>query len=299
MAGALKDKVTVVTGSGQGIGRAIAIAMSREGARVVVNDVISELADKSVKEIVDSGGEAMAFWGDVSRFEVAQKMIKTTLATFGRIDVLINNAGVVGPSWVWDMTEENWDRVIGVSLKGAFNCIRNACNLMKDQRWGRIISATSTSALGSLETCAYAAAKAGVVGLTHALARELGPYGITCNAYAPNAGTQMTLSEDAKIRFKRRYESGVYSKQKYDQMLNPPIPDTIAPLIVYLCTDEAADINGQVFRVDGNRIALFSPPLENNSIHKETGVWTFEELKEIVPKTVLNGYKNPAPRTEK
>ena len=299
MANALKGKVAVVTGSGQGIGRMIALAMGREGARVVVNDVIPELADKVVKEIVDSGGQATGFLGDVSRFEVAQKMIRTTIGTFGRVDMLINNAGVVGPSWIWDMTEENWDRVIGVSLKGAFNCVRSACGLMKDQRWGRIISATSTSALGSLETCAYAAAKAGVVGLTHALARELGPYGITCNAYAPTAGTQMTLSEDAKTRFKRRYESGVYSREKYEQMLHPPMPESIAPLIVYLSTDEASDINGQVFRIDGNRIALFSAPLESNSVHKETGLWTLEELKEVVPKAVLKGYKNPAPRTEK
>jgi 3-oxoacyl-[acyl-carrier protein] reductase len=299
MASVLKDKVAVVTGSGQGIGRAIVLAMSREGARVVVNDVIPELADKVVKEIVDSGGQATVFLGDVSRFEVAEKMIRATLDAFGRVDVLINNAGVVGPSWIWDMTEETWDRVIGVSLKGAFNCVRSACNLMKDQRWGRIISATSTSALGSLETCAYAAAKAGIVGLTHALARELGSYGITCNAYAPSAGTQMTLSKDAKNRFRRRYELGVYSKQKYDQMLNPPVPDSIAPLIVYLSTDEASDINGQIFRIDGNRIALFSTPLETNPIHKGTGIWTLEELKEVVPKALLKGYKNPAPRTEK
>lgn len=295
MADALKGKVALVTGSGQGIGRGIALAMAREGARVVVSDIIGELTEKVAKEVRGAGGKAMAFPGDISRFEVTREMIKATVDTFGRIDILVNNAGIVGPSWVWDMTEENWDKVIGVSLKGAFNCIRNACSLMRDQRWGRIISVTSTSALGSLETCAYAAAKAGVVGLTNALARELGPYGITCNAYAPTAGTQMTLSEDARGRFKKRYESGVYSKQKYEQMLNPPIPDTIAPLIVYLSTDEASDINGQVFRIDGNRIALFSTPLEGNSIHKETGLWTLEELKEVVPNTVLKGYRNPAP----
>jgi 3-oxoacyl-[acyl-carrier protein] reductase len=299
MVGALKDKVAVVTGSGQGIGRAIALAMSRESARIVVNDVIPDLTDKVAKEIVDSGGQATVFVGDISRFEVAQRMIRATLDAFGRIDVLINNAGVVGPNWIWDMTEENWDRVIGVSLKGAFNCVRSACGPMKDQGWGRIISATSTSALGCLETCAYAAAKAGIVGLTNALARELGPYGITSNAYAPTAGTQMTLSEGAKNRFKRRYESGVYTKQKYDQMLNPPIPESITPLIVYLSTDEASDINGQIFRIDGNRIALFSAPLETNPIHKETGLWTLEELKEVVPKALLKGCKNPAPRTEK
>ncbi|RJQ59913.1 MAG: SDR family oxidoreductase [Desulfobacteraceae bacterium] len=296
MTGVLKDKAAVVTGSGQGIGRAIALAMSREGARVVVNDVIPEMADQVAREIVDSGGQAEAFPGDISRFDTAQKMIGAALEGFGRVDVLINNAGVVGPSWIWDMTEDNWDRVIGVSLKGAFNCVFSAGKLMKEQGWGRIISATSTSALGSLETCAYAAAKAGVMGLTHALARELGPYGITCNAYAPTAGTQMTLSEGAKNRFRKRYEAGVYSKQKYDQMLNPPVPDSIAPLIVYLSTDEASDINGQIFRIDGNRIALFSAPLENNPIHKETGLWTFKELKEIVPKELMKGYQNPAPR---
>ena len=295
----LKDKVAVVTGSGQGIGRGVGLAMAREGARVVVSDIIRELAEKVAQEIAGRGGKAMAFPGDISRFEVARELMKATVDTFGRIDILVNNAGIVGPSSIWDMTEGNWDGVIGVSLKGAFNCVRSVCNLMKDQRWGRIISATSTSALGSLETCAYAAAKAGIVGLTHALARELGPYGITCNAYAPTAGTQMTLSEGAKNRFKRRYESGVYSKQKYDQLLNPPVPESIAPLIVYLSTEEASDINGQVFRIDGNRIALFSTPLENNPIRKETGLWTLEELMDVVQKVVLKGYKNPAPQVEK
>jgi 3-oxoacyl-[acyl-carrier protein] reductase len=299
MGSGLKDRVAVVTGSGQGIGRAIALAMSREGASVVVNDVIPELTDKVVKEIVNSGGQAKVFVGDISRFDVAQRMIRATLDAFGRVDVLINNAGVVGPSWIWDMTEETWDRVIGVSLKGAFNCVRSACGPMKDQGWGRLISATSASALGSLETSAYAAAKAGIVGLTHALARELGPYGITCNAYAPTAGTQMTLSDGAKSRFKRRYESGVYSKERYDKILNPPVPESIAPLIVYLSTEDASDINGQIFRIDGNRIALFSSPLETNPVQKTTDFWTLEELKEVVPKALVKGYKNPAPRTEK
>lgn len=161
---------------------------------------------------------------------------------------------------------------------------------------GRIISASSTSAFGALETAHYCTAKAGVMGLTKAAARELGPYGITCNAYCPTAGTQMTLSDDAKARFRTRFEAGVYSQEKYESLINPPHPDTVAPLIVYLSTDEAAHVNGQVFRIHGNRIAIFPDPVETNLIYKERAIWTLEELADKVPEVVLRGYDNPAPR---
>jgi len=293
----LKGRVAIVTGSGQGIGRAIAIAMAKEGAMVVTNDYEPGIAESVAKEIVDGGGQAIAFVGDITDYGVSRRLAQTAVDSFGRLDILVNNAGIVGPGWFWDMTEETWDRVVAVSLKGSFNCSRHACNIMKEQGWGRIISASSNSAFGALETAAYCAAKAGVTGLTRALARELGPYGITCNAYAPSAGTRLTLSDDVKERFRKRYEAGVYTKERYENIINPSTPEIIAPLIVYLSTDEAADINGQLFRIDGNRVALFSESLEVNSIDKKEGLWTIDELVEMVPKVVLKGYNNPAPAT--
>ncbi|MCK4822084.1 SDR family NAD(P)-dependent oxidoreductase, partial [bacterium] len=294
MGNRLEEKVALLTGSGQGIGKAIAMAMAKEGARVVINDCEPGIAESAAKEIVDMGGTAVPFVGDISQFDVTQKLIQTTVDNFGQLDILVNNAGIIRASWLWDMTEETWDSVIGVSLKGYFNCIRQACILMKEQRWGRIISASSTSAFGALETAHVCAAKAGVMGLTKAAARELGPYGITCNAYCPTAGTQMTLKHDAKARFTRRYEAGVYTKEKYDSLINPPDPETVPPLIAYLSTNAAAHINGQVFRINGNRIAILPDPIETNRINKEQGLWTIEELEDLVPKIVLQGYKNPA-----
>ena len=138
-------------------------------------------------------------------------------------------------------------------------------------------------------------AKAGIVGLTRAVAREVGRYGITCNAYAPTAATRFTLSDEIVAGFKKRYEAGLMTKKRYEELTNPPKPETVGPFIVYLCTDEAADINGQVFDVTGGNIALYSEPVKKASINKKEGLWTVQELIELVPGELLEDYKNPAP----
>lgn len=299
MANILRDRVAVVTGSGQGIGRAIAKAMAKEGAMVVTNNrwpgTPGGDAETTAKEIIDTGGQAVAFFGDVSRFEVAQKLIQTAVDNFGGLDILVNNAGALERKMVWDMTEEDWDRSVGSSLKGSFNCIRHALGIMIEQRWGRIINTTSRAWLGALGMCHHSAAKAGIVALTRSVALEIGKYGVTCNAYAPNAATRLFTSEEAKAWRKKRYEAGLYTKEEYEKLLlNPPSPETVTPLIIHLCTDEAANINGQVFRVRGSHIAIYSQPVEKNPIDKEEGLWTVEELIELMPKRVLKGYENPA-----
>ncbi len=295
----LKDRVAVVTGSGQGIGKAIAVAMAKEGAKVVTNNrrpgTSGGDAETAAKEIIDMGGQAVAFFGSVSEFDGAQKLIQAAVDNFGRLDILVNNAGADAPRMVWNMTEEDWDRCVDSFLKGSFNCTRHACGLMREQRWGRIINTTSSAWLGTVGHCNYGAAKAGIVGLTRAVAREMGRYGVTCNAYAPTAATRFTLSEDIVAGFKKRYEAGLMTKERYEELINPPGPETVTPLLVYLCTDEAADINGQVFDVTGGNIAIYSEPVKKKSIGKEEGLWTVEELIELVPKILLEGYQNPAP----
>jgi len=295
----LKGRVGVVTGSGQGIGKAIAIAMAKEGAKVVTNNrrpgTSGGDAETTAKEIKDMGGEVLPFFGSVSEFDVAQKLIQTAVDNFGRLDILVNNAGADVPSMVWNMTEEDWDRCVDSFLKGSFNCTRHACGLMREQRWGRIINTTSTAWLGTVGHCNYGAAKAGVVGLTRAIAREMGRYGVTCNAYAPTAATRFILSEDIVAGFKKRYEAGLLTKERYEELTNPPSPETVTPFIVYLCTDEAADINGQVFDVTGGNIAIYSEPVKQQYILKQEGLWTVEELIEQVPKVLLARYQNPAP----
>lgn len=299
MAARLKDRVAVVTGSGQGIGKAIAVALAKEGAKVVTNNrrpgTQGGDAETVAKEIEALGGEAVPFFGSVSEFDVAEKIIQTAVDSFGKVDILVNNAGADAPRMVWNMTEEDWDRCVDSFLKGSFNCTRFACGLMREQGWGRIINTTSTAWLGTVGHCNYGAAKAGLVGLTRAVAREMGRYGVTCNAYAPTAATRFTLSDDIVAGFKKRYEAGLMTKERFEELTNPPSPETVTPLIVYLCTDEAADINGQVFDVTGGSIAIYSEPVKKKSIVKKEGLWTVEELIDQVPKVLLEGYKNPAP----
>jgi NAD(P)-dependent dehydrogenase (short-subunit alcohol dehydrogenase family) len=166
---------------------------------------------------------------------------------------------------------------------------------MREQRWGRIINTTSTAWISAVGHCNYGAAKAGIVGLTRNVARELGRYGVTCNAYAPTAATRFTLSEDVIAGFRKRYEAGLMTKERFEELTNPPSPETVTPFLIYLCTDAAEDINGQVFDVTGGDIAIYSEPVKKKSILKEEGLWTVEELIELVPRVLLEGYKNPAP----
>jgi 3-oxoacyl-[acyl-carrier protein] reductase len=291
--------VAIVTGSSQGIGKAIAIALAKEGAKVVTNNRRAGAeggdAETVAKEIKGMGGEAVPFYGSVSEFEVAEKIVKTAVDSFGRIDIVVNNAGADAPRMVWNMSEEEWDRSVDSFLKGSFNCIRFASGPMREQKWGRIINTTSTAWLGTVGHCNYGAAKAGLVGLTRAVAREVGRYGVTCNAYAPTAATRFTLSDEIVAGFKKRYEAGLMTKERFEELTNPPKPETVGPFIVYLCTNEAADINGQVFDVTGGDIAIYSEPVKKKTITKKQGLWTVEELIEQVPKVLLEGYKNPAP----
>ena len=295
----LKDKVAIVTGSGQGIGGAIAIALAEEGASVVTNTRRQGTeggdAETVAKQINDNGGQAISFFGSISDFDVAEKLIQTAVDKFGRLDIMVNNAGADQPHMVWNMTEAEWDTCVDSFLKGSFNCTRFACGVMREQKWGRIINTTSTAWLGTVGHCNYGAAKAGIVGLTRSIAREMGRYGVTCNAYAPTAGTRFTLSEDIVAGFTKRYESGLLTKERYEELTNPPGPESVTPFLVYLCSEEAADLNGQVFDVTGGNIALYSEPVKAKAIDKKEGLWTVDELIDLVPKVLLQGYKNPSP----
>jgi len=296
----LKGKVAVVTGSGQGIGRAIAIAIAREGAKVITNNrqpaTSGSDAETTAREIMNMDGQAVPFFGDVSQFEIAQKLIQTAVNKFGRLDILVNNAGGADAhNMVWQMTEAEWDSTINIHLKSSFNCIRHASGLMREQKWGRIVNATSTAWLGNAAWCNYVAAMAGIVGLTRAVARDMGRYGVTCNAYAPIAGTRRLLGERNKSRLTKQYETGLMSKELYEKLTNPPAPETVAPLIVYLCTEEASNTNGQVFDIIGANIAIYSEPVKKKAILKEEGLWTVAELADLVPRVLLEGYQNPTP----
>ncbi len=295
----LEGKVALVTGSGQGIGRSVALAMADEGAKVITNNRRAGTsggdAETTADEVIKKGGQAIPLFGNISDYNVVQKMVQTIVKEFGRLDILVNNAGADSPRMVWNMTEEDWDVCIDSFLKGSFNCTRHAATIMREQKWGRIINTTSSAWLGAVGHCNYGAAKAGIVGLTRNVARELGRYGVTCNAFAPTAATRFTLNEDVVAGFKKRFEKGLMTRERLEELTNPPPPETVTAFLIYLCTDKAADINGQVFDVTGTNISIYSEPEKVETIYKQDGLWTVEELVDQVPAVLLKGYRNPAP----
>jgi len=309
MSDRLKGKSAVVTGSGRGIGREIALALAGEGASVVVNDfggatdgtgVATSPADEVVAEIAKAGGKAVANYESVADFEAGERIIRSCVDNFGKIDILVNVAGILRDRMIFNMLEAEWNDVLKVHLYGTFNTCRHACTLMKEQRSGRIINTTSDAWVKTVGHANYGAAKGGIVTFTKSVARELGKYGVTCNAIAPLAATRLTLSEDTIQGVRKRFEAGHITREVCEEVINMPGPEHIAPFVAYLATDDAKDINACVFQVTKGRVALYSEPEPYRFIFKPEGKWTLDELVSLVPKTLTQGIENPAPpRPEK
>ncbi len=242
----LKDKVAVITGASRGIGKAAALALVSQGAKVVINYArSSDAAEATVKQITDAGGEAIAVQADVSQSTEVDNLIKITLEQFGRIDVLVNNAGITKDTLLLRMKPEQWQAVIDLNLTGVFLCTKAVSKTMLKQRSGRIINIASVAGqMGNPGQANYSAAKAGVIGFTKTVAKELANRGITVNAVAPGfIETDMTndLKSDDIIKF---IPLGRYGK-----------PEEVAGTIRFLASDPAAAyITGQVFNVDGGMV---------------------------------------------
>lgn len=298
----LEGKVAVVTGSGRGIGRVEALALAAEGAKIVVNDFggaadgtggAKTPADEVVAEIKKMGGEAVANYDNVATPDGGENIIKTAMDKFGRLDILVNNAGILRDRIIFNMSEEEWDAVIKVHLYGTFHCTKPACVIFRQQRSGRIINTSSSSGLGNMGQANYSAAKEGIIGFTRTVARDMGKYGVTCNAIRPTAATRLTLSDELKAAWKK---SG---KQDLIKAVEATTPEMIAPLVVFLCTDAAANINGYDFAVGGGQIGVYSQPEVKASIMEQGRVWTLDELLALLPKKVTGNLVNPAPRQDK
>jgi NAD(P)-dependent dehydrogenase (short-subunit alcohol dehydrogenase family) len=263
--GMLDGRVAVVTGSGRGIGRGIAMALAAAGAKVVVNDLGASLdglgeektpADQVVDEILSKGGTAVTNYGSVADWDQAHAMIDQAVNTFGQIDILVNVAGILRDRMLFNMTEAEWDAVVAVHLKGMFNCTQAASVYMRQQRYGRVISMSSVSALGSAGQPNYGAAKAGILGLTWSTANGLGRYGVTCNAILPSGATRMI---DSTPRGKAFFEE--HGKWPSEMAVGTERdPDNVAPIVVYLASEGAGHVNGQAFHSQGFGYTLLAQP---------------------------------------
>ncbi|MDX1511531.1 MAG: SDR family NAD(P)-dependent oxidoreductase [Nitriliruptorales bacterium] len=262
----LEDRVAIVTGAGRGIGREFALCLAAEGAKVVVNDIGASLdgreegddpATEVCSEIEKNGGAAVPAHDSVSDYEAAGRIVQTAIDTFGRVDIVVNNAGIIRDRTLVKMDEADFDAVVAVHLKGTFNMVRHAAPLMKEQGYGRIINITSSAGLrGNFGQTNYGAAKAGIMGMTFVWALELGKYGVTVNAMAPAGVTRMTQG-------------------LYDRTGNEPPPDADpslnAPLVAFLASERAGAVNGQVFGRTGWSYTLFQTPRQVASMYRPGG----------------------------
>ncbi|MBI2766185.1 MAG: SDR family NAD(P)-dependent oxidoreductase [Chloroflexi bacterium] len=309
MPGRLEGKVAIVTGAGRGIGRGEALLLAAEGARVVVNDLggspagegaDSSPADEVVAEIKKLGGDAAANYDNVALMEGGERMVKQALDTFGRLDILINNAGILRDRMVFNMSEEEWDAVIAVHLKGHFTATKFASLVFRQQRSGRIVNTSSESGLGNMGQANYSAAKEGIIGLTRTLALDLGRYGVTANAIRPRAGTRLTLTPELRAAMERARAAtrGAAAPEGSAgdaiSQMESLAPEKVAPLVVYLCTDAAGKVNGRDFIVGGNEVSLCNLVGRERSIFMDGG-WTLDALDQVFPTTLGAGLKNPMP----
>src|ERR1700735_3460559 len=273
--GSLDERVAIVTGSGRGIGRSVALLLAKQGASVVVNDLGAALdgsgtdtgpAGQVVAEITGAGGKAIAHGADISAHRAAEDLVRTAISEFGRLDILVNVAGILRDRMIFNMTAEEWDAVIRVHLRGTFNTSKFAAahwrGIRDEAANNRIINFTSVSGLhGAPGQPNYAAAKMGIVGLTYSLANSLGRYGATANAISPGAATRMT---DSVPDDRRRMPTSSASDERS--------PDNVAPIVAYLASERSGWITGRVIHSMGYEVSLYNTP-EPISRIMGTGPW--------------------------
>ena len=279
----LRGKVIAVTGAGRGIGRAVALGCAAEGAKVVVNDYgvavdggnpTSEVAAAVVKEIEAAGGEAVAVADDVSTMAGGERVVRTALETWGRLDGAVCVAGILRERMLFNMSEQEWDGVVDTHLKGTFTVFRAAAGLMRAQGGGTLIGFTSGNHAGSVSQANYSAAKGGIISLVRSAALGLHKYGVSANCVAPVARTRMSAGVPMELT-----EIGE--------------PEDVAALVVYLLSDRAAGITGQVYTVAGPKIAVWAQPRELRAMYAEGGAWTPDRIAEALPGAVGS---DPMPR---
>src|SRR5208337_4019985 len=296
----LAGKVAIVTGAGNGIGRAEALLLARQGAKVVVNDLGGDtkgeggsigVAEKVVQEIKGFGGAAVANGDSVASFEGAARIVNTAIKAFGHLDILVNNAGNSRSRVIYNLSEEDWDAVIAVHLKGCFNMVRHAAPIFREQRSGVIVNTGSESGLGHFGQANYSAAKEGIIGFTRTVARDLGRHNIRCNAIRPRAmDTRLAGGEGGGQEAGRKLAETFGSKNvignRSIESLRPARAEEVAVMVVWLCTDTMAAVNGRTFQVGGGEIGLWSEPEVVRASFREEG-WDIDSLDKAVLRDYL------------
>ncbi|HLI44349.1 MAG TPA: SDR family oxidoreductase [Acidimicrobiales bacterium] len=299
-----EGRVAIVTGAGRGIGRAEAIELARQGAKVVVNDLGAEVdgtgasigpAGEVVDEIRGAGGEAVANGDDVSDWEGAQRLVNTAVETFGRLDVLVNNAGILRDRMLVNMTDEEWDAVIRVHLRGTFAPTRWAATYWRElakageQLDARVINTSSASGIyGNVGQANYGAAKAGIAAFTVITAMELRRYGVSVNAIAPGALTRMTENLGAIRAARAGAEAAATPVPEPDPVRSP---ENVAPLVAWLASSQSAGITGRVFNIGGGRLSVAEGWVAGPGVERD-GLFETEELGGIVPGLVAQAAAN-------
>jgi 3-oxoacyl-[acyl-carrier protein] reductase len=325
-----KDKVVLVTGSGQGVGRAIALAFAAEGAKVVTNNRkpggtrlvsmteeeynsldpetkkkfddlyagITGDAETTAQTIRERGGEAFPIYADISKMDEAERMVKQVVDTYGTIHILINVAGAFGGGPLTEISEELWDRVNNIKPKGYFNVMKFAIPHMVKQKWGRILNCTSKAFMGDIVKFAqYSTANAGVVGLTQAAACEFFHEGITVNAFSPHARTRAAYEREFVPKKPGEEDKrAIPGMRPFPSSAQTPDPEAVPPFLMYLCTDHCKHITGTVFSISGNEIFLHNYPVVRNTLKKygkdSKDYWTVDELIAEAPRSLLRDYVN-------
>lgn len=290
----LKGRVAVISGSSMGIGRALAIDMAKEGADLIVNARNVDKCKDVVAEIEALGRKAVPVAADISIKEQAEGLINAAVENFGKIDILVNNAGFLRDRMLWKMSDEEFDDIMRVFIYGYFYCLRRAGTLMRENNWGRVINMSSRVALGNVGQVNYGTAKTGILGMTRCAARDLGRKNITVNSIFPGAASRLTTTQEVMDSKGKRKEKDISTTAKIGDQLEDP--ECFTPFITWLCTEEAANVNGQTFFVRGRQVSKYSAaPVMESTIFAPNEGWDIEEISEIFPKTLGEGIVNPAP----
>ncbi|MDR0888793.1 MAG: SDR family NAD(P)-dependent oxidoreductase [Coriobacteriales bacterium] len=316
------NKTVIVTGSGQGIGRAIAMAFGEHGANVVTNNrkpggtrfaqvgkerydalnnadkerydaIFNQIGGdaKSTADAINSfGGRAQPAFGDITEDGDARRIVDAAVSEFGSVDILVNVAGAFGGGALTSLTEDEYDRVTRIKVKGYFNMMKYAIPYMEEKHWGRVINCSSKSMMGDVVRMAhYCTANAAAVGLTQAAACEYFSSGITCNAFSPFARTRNSYEADIL----GGPGETIFDDMKFPTAESAPDPKMLTPFIMWLCTEQASNVTGTFFTLNGNKVGLHQFPIMTRSIFKQGGEpWTLDELSNTVPRSLLQGYEN-------